>query len=348
MIRCAIRSSLSYWSDHFRPDGRAARPGRSTGWIAERLYGILAERGPVDYWDHADAPVNTAADVFVGHFWAFADLCRKNDFDRRVAVYVLSNPVRASALLHEAAERYGVPYPDWDLPPKDFDHEATMELADAVILMGNRTTLDTFDARWHPKITLVNYAPGFTGWTSSRVTERRNEFVYAATNCGLRKGFLDVIETWRGIPEGGARLHVIGELDEPYRGRLAASGSDAVTLHGWIPSTSPRYREVLQSCRYAYIPTWVEGQMGTVLESIAAGCVPITTRASGVDDRVLEHCVIVEPGEPAQHRHEIERVLAWSEAEFRERQATLADRMASLHTWSGFDERVRKVVWNEH
>jgi hypothetical protein len=88
--------------------------------------------------------------------------------------------------------------------------------------------------------------------------------------------------------------------------------------------------------------------MGTILEAIEAGCVPITTRESGVDDRVLEHCVVVEPGQPDQHRQKITEVLAWTETEFRDRQAALADRMASLHTWRGFDERVRRVVWNDH
>jgi hypothetical protein len=87
--------------------------------------------------------------------------------------------------------------------------------------------------------------------------------------------------------------------------------------------------------------------MGTVLEAIAAGCVPITTRASGVDDQVLEHCIVVEPGQPEQHRFEIAKMLAWTELEFRDRQAALSDCMARLHTWSGFDERVRKVVWND-
>jgi glycosyltransferase involved in cell wall biosynthesis len=301
----------------------------------------------VDYWDHAQRPVGTTSDVFVGHFWAFADLCRKNDFDRQIAIYVLSNPERATTLLREAAERYGVPFPDWDLPPDDFDHEGTMELADAVILVGNRATLATFDARWHSKIKLVNYAPGFNHWPPTATVARRREFVYSATTCGLRKGFLDVIDTWRDIPAGATQLHVVGRIDEPYRGRLAASGAEAVSTYGWMPSTSRRYRELLQSCRYAYIPTWVEGQMGTILEVIAAGCIPITTRASGVDDRVLEHCVVVEPGQPEQHRHEIARVLGWTDAEFHHRQATLIECMASLHTWSGFDERVRKVVWND-
>ena len=284
--------------------------------------------------------------MFVGHFWAFADLCRENYFDRQIAVYVLSDPVRAAALLRDAAERYEVPFPDWDLPPKDFDHEATMELADAVILVGNGATLATFDTRWHPKITLVNYAPELIRQPPAETVERRPEFVYAATTCGLRKGFLDVIDTWAGIPAGATQLHAVGRIDEPYLGRLIASGAPAVKIHGWIPSTSPRYLELLSSCRYAYIPTWVEGQMGTLLEVIAAGCVPITTRASGVDDRVLEHCVVVEPGQPEQHREEIAKVLRWSEAEYRERQLALSHRMANLHTWSGFDERVRKVVWD--
>ena len=344
----AIRSTLSYWSDFFSPVGRPRRPGYSTGWIAERLYGILAERGTVDYWDNARRPVGTKADVFVGHFWAFADLCRVNDFDRQIAVYVLSDPVRAAALLRDAAARYGVPFPAWDLPPEHFDHESTMELADAVILIGNRTTLATFDARWHSKITLVNYAPGPTRWPRTTTVERRSEFVYSATTCGLHKGFLDVIDTWRGVPAGATRLHVVGQIDEPYRGRLAASGAQAVQIYGWIPSTSRRYRELLRSCRYAYIPTWVEGQMGTVLEAIAAGCVPITTRASGVDERVLEHCVVVEPGQPEHHRNEIANLLAWTETEYRDRQEALGVCMARLHTWSGFDERVRKVVWNDN
>jgi hypothetical protein len=340
-----VRSVLSYWSDYFDPDATALRPGYSTGWIAERLHGILAERGPVDYWDNAQRPSGGGADVFVGHFWAFADLCRVNDFDHQVAVYVLSDPVRATDYLREAADRYGVPFPDWDLPPDTFDHESTMELANAVVLVGNSTTLATFDARWHSKITLVNYAPG--PWPGVTTTERRSDFVYAATTCGLRKGFLDVIDTWRDVPSSATNLHVIGRIDEPYRARLAAAGAPAVRTYGWIPSTSARYRELLRSCRYAYIPTWIEGQMGTALEVIAAGCVPITTRASGVDDRVLEHCVIVEPGQPGQHRDAIEEVLAWSESEYRERQSALLDSMTRFHTWSGFDDRVRKVVWND-
>jgi glycosyltransferase involved in cell wall biosynthesis len=60
-----------------------------------------------------------------------------------------------------------------------------------------------------------------------------------------------------------------------------------VIVHGWIDSTTARYRRLLRSCQFGYIPTWVEGQMGTMLEAIFAGCIPITTAASGVDDELL-------------------------------------------------------------
>ncbi|MGC2168917.1 MAG: hypothetical protein WA580_07435, partial [Acidimicrobiales bacterium] len=83
------------------------------------------------------------------------------------------------------------------------------------------------------------------------------------------------------------------------------------------------------------------------LEVIAAGCIPITTRASGIDDRLLEQCVVVEPGQPEQHRNEIAKMLEWSETEYRDRQVVLSECLERRHTWAGFDERVRKVVWND-
>jgi glycosyltransferase involved in cell wall biosynthesis len=344
-VETTTASVLSYWRDYFTPDGAAVRPNHSTGWIAARLHALLEERGPVTYVDYADRPQGLDADVFAGHFWAFAPTVRENSFGRSVAVYVLSDPVRARELLMERAAAHGVPFPDWDLPPPDFDHEATMELADAVLLVGNRTTLATFDGRWHHKIRLVNYAADQTVWRHASPVERRNEVVYAATHCGLRKGFLDVIDTWKGIPRSASTLHVVGRLEEPYAGRLWAARADSVEVHGWIPSHTEAYTDLLRSCRYAYIPTWVEGQMGTVLEAIAAGCVPITTRASGVDDHVLEHCVVIDPGCPEQHRMAITEVLGWSDERFVEQQRALQECMARHHTWQGFDDRVREVLW---
>jgi glycosyltransferase involved in cell wall biosynthesis len=170
------------------------------------------------------------------------------------------------------------------------------------------------------------------------------EFVYVASECGLRKGFLDVINTWRSISPDVARLHVVGRLDGPYDQLLAEANTGSVIVHGWIDSASREYRDLLLSCRFAYIPTWIEGQMGTMLEVLFAGCVPITTRASGVDDEVLDQCLIVEAMRPEDHRSVINDVVHWSFDEWQARSDDLQRIARRRHSWTSFDEHVGRAL----
>jgi glycosyltransferase involved in cell wall biosynthesis len=334
-------SVLSYWRDYFEPHQRAQYADHSTGLIAARFHQLLSDLGPVEYYDNADRPSGLGANLFVGHFWSFESMCRANEFDTKVAVYVLSDPTAAEALLSDAAARFNVPMPSWDLPPATFDHEATMELADLVLLCGNTQTLETFPPRWREKIRLFNYALDEEKWLPSRVTPRSpREFVYAATHCGLRKGFVDVIRAWSAISPDTARLHVIGHLDAPYDRLLAEVNTGSVIVHGWIDSASREYRDLLHSCRFAYIPTWVEGQMGTMIEAIFAGCVPITTVACGVDDEVITHCIIVDPTTPDVHRSVIDAAANWSFETWSARSEALQRVARRRHNWTLFDNQM--------
>jgi glycosyltransferase involved in cell wall biosynthesis len=151
---------------------------------------------------------------------------------------------------------------------------------------------------------------------------------------------LDVINTWSTISPDVARLHVVGRLESPYDRLLAESNPGSVIVHGWMDSSSREYRDLLSSCRFAYIPTWVEGQMGTMLEVLFAGCVPITTRACGVDDEVLDQCLIVEVMQPDQHRSVIDDVVHWSFEEWRTRSDELQRTARRRHNWASFDDNV--------
>jgi hypothetical protein len=151
---------------------------------------------------------------------------------------------------------------------------------------------------------------------------------------------LDVITTWSAISPDVARLHVVGHLDSPYDRLLAEANTGSVIVHGWIDSSAREYRDLLRSCRFAYIPTWVEGQMGTMLDVLFAGCVPITTRACGVDDEVLDRCLIVEAMRPVQHRSVIEEVVHWSIDEWRARSEDLQRVARRRHHWTSFDRDV--------
>jgi glycosyltransferase involved in cell wall biosynthesis len=219
-----------------------------------------------------------------------------------------------------------------------------MEHCDLALLVGNRFTLETFPSTWHPKIRLLNYGVDTQLYGRRLGIPRRNEFCYAATNCGLRKGFMDVLRTWSGIPESESRLHAIGEIEPPWDHLLTRYNNGSIVAHGWIDSRDDGYLRILQSCRFAYIPTYEEGQMGTLLEAIYSGCVPITTRASGLDERVLGHCVIVEPLDIEGHREAIRSALAWSDGEYEERQAEVLDAARTHQSWEAFESGLNTAL----
>ena len=316
----------------------------STGQIARHLYDMLAARGPVRYLDDADRPVGLTADLYVGHFWAFADICSMNDFETRIAVYPVADPDRSRRTLRALAQELGLPSPDPYLPPLSFDHERTMSLADVVLVTGNSFTLSTFPDRWHSKIRLINYSVDAEVFSRPVDVERTNDLVFVATHCGMAKGFVDVLKTWSGIPKGQSTLHVVGRLEAPFDDMMQQHNTGSTVYEGWVDSDTEDYLKILKACRFAYMPTWSEGQMGTLLEAVHAGCIPITTRNAGLDDRVLEHCVIVEPRDILGQRAAIADALSWSEAQYEERRHLLLEATAAHQTWASFEMTVQAAL----
>src|ERR1700761_3219263 len=307
-----MHSVLCYFDSYFKPGAAAPLSNHSAGQIASHLYGILGEHGPVTYLDAEERPTGLAADLFVGHFWNYLEVSRRSRFKKKIAFYAISDPDRRRHLLYSLAERFGVPVPTWDFPPAHFDHPASMRDADLVLLAGNSFTLETFAPEWRHKIRLLNYSVDASLYAEAASTPKQNDLCYVATQCGLRKGFMDVLMTWSGVDTRGSRLHVIGGIEPPWDNLLSRYDNGSIVYHGWIDSHSPRYAEIIGRCRFAYIPTYEEGQMGSLLEAMHCGCVPITTRASGIDDRVLEHCVVVEPLDIAQQKAAILDAMSWS------------------------------------
>jgi glycosyltransferase involved in cell wall biosynthesis len=84
--------------------------------------------------------------------------------------------------------------------------------------------------------------------------------------------------------------------------------------------------------------------MGTLLEAIYSGCIPITTRASGIDDRVLEQCIVVEPRDIQGQVDAIHRVLGWTEDEYCERSRELIETAERCQNWMGFEQGVAAAI----
>ena len=339
-----MRCVLSYFKSYFDPLSKAPLQNHSAGQIAQHLYSALNELCEVRYFGAEDEPSGVEADLFIGHFWSFVEMCERNSFDLKIAFYSVSDPEATRQLMETLAGRYDVPVPYWDLPPSGFDHQRTMELADLVFVVGNTYTLETFPRRWHHKIRLLNYSLDTELFSRDQSPAQRNEFCYVATNNGLRKGFMDILQTWSAIDERTTKLHAIGRLDSPWDRLLERHNTGSIVHHGWIDSDTLEYRQIIKSCKFAHIPTCSEGQMGTLLEVIFSGCIPITTRASGIDDHLLEHCLVVEPLDVDQQRTAIHRALLWTEDEFAIRRERLIDTARRYHNWAAFEDRIVTTV----
>lgn len=338
-----MRSVLSYFSSYFQPDAVTPLSHYSTGQIASHLYAALARRGEVTYVGE-DPVAGVDADLFVGHFWSFAEYCRLNRFTRKIVVYPVADPLWTRRVLTPLAEEFDVLMPEWDLPPSGFDHEQTMELADLVLVVGNSTVLATFADRWRSKIRMLNYSVDPRVLDPEPLVSPRPEFCYVATWCDLRKGFMDVLQTWSGPAAPAGHLHVVGGMKQPWRERLDDRASDRITYHGWLDSHSAAYRRIVRGCRYAHLPTYSEGQMGTLLELVSQGCIPVTTAISGVDDEVLSHCLVVEPRDIGGQRAAITEALSWSEPEYVRRRQALLDAVRRRHTWEAFETGVSAAL----
>src|SRR5688572_10765864 len=79
-LNAMTSSVLSYFKSYFNPGSHARFANHSTGQIASHLYTILREHGSVLYLGSKERPQGLHADLFIGHFWAFAELCRSNSF----------------------------------------------------------------------------------------------------------------------------------------------------------------------------------------------------------------------------------------------------------------------------
>jgi glycosyltransferase involved in cell wall biosynthesis len=338
-----MRSVLAYFDSYFKPGAAAPFANHSAGLIAKHLYNILSDFGPVTYFDAEERPTGVDADLFIGHFWNYLEVSKRNPFRKKIAFYAVSDPDRRRALLYSLAERFNVPVPGWDFPPPHFDHAATMRDADLVLLVGNSCTLETFAPEWRSKIRLLNYSVDAGLYTAPASMPKRNSFCYVATQCGLRKGFMDVLKTWAGL-NASASLDVVGGIEPPWDHLLKLHNNGNITYHGWIDCHSPEYTNIIGRCKFAFIPTYEEGQMGSLLEAMHCGCVPITTRASGIDDHVLEHCILIEPLNIPQQRQAILDALSWPDEQYRGRQRTIAAALRQFHNWTVFSDGVKSAL----
>jgi hypothetical protein len=178
-----------------------------------------------------------------------------------------------------------------DVAPKRVMDEAmerqALERCDRAILLGNRHTLSTYDARWHGKIELL--APTMSvlppGCAPTLRTEARRSFLWHGGYGAVLKGLDRVLDVC--VRRADRSLDIVGlpasepDFDAAFEAELYRTPS--IRYHGSMLTSSPVFRSATDRCFAFVAPAASEATSVAAVTCLALGLYPIVSRDTGLD-----------------------------------------------------------------
>jgi glycosyltransferase involved in cell wall biosynthesis len=113
---------------------------------------------------------------------------------------------------------------------------------------------------------------------------RHQYFIHNATRFSARKGSHLVAQAWlkvhREVPH--ASLLLLGKSGDVDMKKDLLDIPNVIYV-GEYRSGSDEYIRLLSQSKWVVLPSLAEGQAGTLLEAMSCGCIPIASRASGIN-----------------------------------------------------------------
>jgi hypothetical protein len=179
---------------------------------------------------------------------------------------------------------------DHDFPPKDY--KKAIEVANNIICVGNSVTRSSYikNGVKPGKIEMINY--GLPWDNNIKITPKNSgqkHFIYIATDIALRKGFDIVYDIFsnKNLQNNDFTLTVLGNLDNHFYKQKMESLQNIIgeklKFEGWIDSTSDKYNEIINNNDFIVFPSIEEGQVGTILDCVSKGLIPVLSPNCGFD-----------------------------------------------------------------
>ena len=173
------------------------------------------------------------------------------------------------------------------------------------------------------------------------------DFLFLGNKKQIMKGLDLLLDVFRELPN--THLHICAqvakekEFAELYKKELTQTAN--IHYWGWVDHRSKKFRDIVSQCRFSLLPSCAEGSVGSALNAMATGLIPVLSQECGVDvedagfllpdcrmDTIREHIEKLSSLTSAeiQLRRERLRVLVesrYSERAFLARWKTLAQRI---------------------
>ncbi len=292
-----MRILLSYSTYHFDPQKptKKQKTGSSAFYIAKSLYEILSKMGSVTYIDGQgfEKVRGQSFDLFVGINRNFCDILGVCKIKKSVLIAVNMHPLERNLrlsrfMLRSCLKKDAVSIGDFT---SITDTTMAINKADNIFCFGNSEVMQSYIKYGVPKnkIKSFNYGVGKFEGVLKKQTRKKNQFVYVASEIGLRKGFDIVYDLFsdKTITRGAFGLEIVGQPTNAHYERklreLVKVLKGKASYRGWIDSSKKEYWKILSAADFLIFPSIEEGQAGTVLDALKVGAVPVLSTACGVD-----------------------------------------------------------------
>lgn len=169
--------------------------------------------------------------------------------------------------------------------------KSDLNIYDDIYLIGNEWTLSTYPKSIQKKIKIIPNQPSFFSNELIKPkilkNKQKTRFIFFGSSKGLiHKGLDLVIRAINEIKNDELELLILGKLSSEKEivkvlEKLILKRN--IQCLGWINVGSQEFIKIFKNASFCILPTCSEGQSESLLNCMANGVIPITTKMSGID-----------------------------------------------------------------
>ena len=242
-----------------------------------------------DYWTNYRQRTYSEYDLFFGFGDLFEDICTKKN-QKQISIYYATTaylPFQNNAEIQRCRffrDKTGV----WIQPKRNIDRSwpASLNLSDAIYLIGNEWTKSTYPQWAQEKILLIkptSNAPCLNIDQDLQKFNCRLPIAWIGSSGCLHKG-LDLVLDF-ALTNEDCQLDIFGNnylIDPEFCNYIESVRTTRIRAHGQVDFQDDSVRSVVHQCKYAILPSCSEGTATSILAAVQMGLFPIVSKECGI------------------------------------------------------------------
>lgn len=169
---------------------------------------------------------------------------------------------------------------EYDNP--DHSSKIAYEIADKILMIGSKYTIETFPRYLHTKIVTIHQSTQLSRANSIFQYAQPNEFFFMGSEGNLLKGVSLLLEYFSRHQD--RIINIVGPIEPDVKDALSSIISNNIIQHGYVDVNSDKMTEIVNRCNFIIYPSGSEGMPGAVLNSMKMGLIPIVTKWAAFDE----------------------------------------------------------------